>query len=102
MQLDSRIGLTSFAKSILCPAGGGRAFACSGVILAETEPEPAQKKASTEMVITRFIEPKISRVKTENEGESFRESGDLSVVSGGWVNRQSSVVAAAVKRRPWT
>ena len=83
MQLDSKIGLISFAKSILWPAGGGNPLACSGVILANTAPEQAQKKAATEMAKTRFIASKISRVKTKNEGESFEElvSGQWSVVS---------------------
>jgi hypothetical protein len=55
MQLDSKIGFISNAKSTWRFAAGGSEFACSGVILASATWCPADKSNSTEMVKGRFI-----------------------------------------------
>src|SRR6266487_3044242 len=58
MQLASKIGFISFAKSILWFAGGGKVLAWSGVILANVTPALNQRKATAnidENGKTRFI-----------------------------------------------
>jgi len=58
MQLPSKIGFISFAKSILWFVGGGRVFAWSGVIFANVTPALNQRKAAAyidENGKTRFI-----------------------------------------------
>src|SRR3989442_3396806 len=58
IQLASKIGLISLAKSILWFAGGGNVFACSGVILARVAPSLNQRKATADIDengTTRFI-----------------------------------------------
>ena len=109
MQLDSRIGLISFAKSILWLAGGGKDFTCSGVIFANESSSLNQstvKAAMKENFKRRVIESKIYNLRTENEGETFMQSSVLDRSADAyireWSGNPSNVRADVGIRAPIT
>ena len=109
MQLDSRIGLISFAKSILWLAGGGTDFTCSGVIFANESSSLNQstvKAAMKENFKRRVIESKIYNLRTENEGETFMQSSVLDRSADAyireWSGNPSNVRADVGIRAPIT